>query len=345
MDTKYISFNRYCRTTILLFIGIAMYSSVEAQTVTDVSTLEIIHRPSFMADKTEGENGLKFPNEFLQSGQGMIQKQVNGNTISIQNTSTYRMTRYVKQGVAVPLYLTTSQSTGSASPQHIYQRWYNYDTELPLENGVNCDLSKGNFRVLKYKNGLVMGSHIKGGANDANHYAGFNFWGILPTSLTRLNIGADLTSYKDWSYVNNGANVSAANAGNMTEPSLTLRHIYELVDAKVLADSLVKMTGDKWYEEHVIHFPRISTLVFNTANDGSNFVPLNLELENYWFYKGNGNRSDANLQNLVDDSYVEITSSTSPLCLGTPNFPSYAFLILAMIFILLRFRDCSQILC
>lgn len=311
MDTKYISFNRYCRTTILLFIGIAMYSSVEAQTVTDVSTLEIIHRPSFMADKTEGENGLKFPNEFLQSGQGMIQKQVNGNTISIQNTSTYRMTRYVKQGVAVPLYLTTSQSTSSASPQHTYQRWYNYDTELPLENGVNCDLSKGNFRVLKYKNGLVMGSHIKGGANDANHYAGFNFWGILPTSLTRLNIGADLTSYKDWSYVNNGANVSAANAGNMTEPSLTLRHIYELVDAKVMADELVQMTGDKWYEEHVIHFPRISTLVFNTANDGSNFVPLNMELENYWFYKGNGNRSDANLQNLVDDSYVEITSSTS----------------------------------
>ena len=310
MTNKRYFFNRHPRRlAVLLLASMAAFGSVEAQTITDVSSLEIIHRQSFMA--TKADNGLNFPHEFLQSGQGWIQKQVNGETVRIQNTSTYRMTRYVKRGVAVPLYLTTSQSTGSPSPQHTYQRWYNYDTELPLENGVNCDLSKGNFSVLKYKNGLVMGSHIKGGANDANHYAGFNFWGILPTSLERLNIGADLTSYKDWSYVNNGANVSAANAGNMTEPSLTLRHIYELVDAKVMADSLVKMTGDKWYEEHVIHFPRISTLVFQSANDGSNFVPLNLELENYWFYAGNGSRSDNNLQNLINDDYVELTSSTS----------------------------------
>ena len=290
MTNKRYFFNRHPRRlAVLLLASMAAFGSVEAQTITDVSSLEIIHRQSFMA--TKADNGLNFPHEFLQSGQGWIQKQVNGETVRIQNTSTYRMTRYVKRGVAVPLYLTTSQSTGSASPQHTYQRWYNYDTELPLENGVNCDLSKGNFSVLKYKNGLVMGSHIKGG--------------------TRLNIGADLTSYKDWSYQNNGANVSAANAGNMTEPSLTLRHIYELVDAKVMADSLVKMTGDKWYEEHVIHFPRISTLVFQAANDGSNFVPLNMELENYWFYKGDGTRSDANLQNLINDDYVELTSSTS----------------------------------
>ncbi|MBR3547975.1 MAG: hypothetical protein IKN86_10510 [Bacteroidaceae bacterium] len=261
-----------------------------------------------MADKTEGDNGLKFPNEFLQSGQGMIEKANSNDTkVSIQNTSTYRMTRYVKQGVSVPLYLTTSQSTSAATPQRTYQRWYNYDTEEPLVNGTTCDLSKGNFNMLRYKNGLVMGTGIKGGGS----YAGYNFWGILPAGTTRMNIGADLSCYKDWSYVNNGANVSAANAGNMTEPSLTLRHIYELVDAKVMADSLVKMTGDKWYEEHVIHFPRISTLVFQAANDGSNFVPLNMELENYWFYKGNGTRSDANLQNLINDDYVELTSSTS----------------------------------
>ncbi len=310
MNTKYISFSRYCRTTILLFIGIAMYSSIEAQTVTNVSTLEIIHRPSFMADKTEGDNGLKFPNEFLQSGQGMIEKANSNDTkVSIQNTSTYRMTRYVKQGVSVPLYLTTSQSTSAATPQRTYQRWYNYDTEEPLVNGTTCDLSKGNFNMLRYKNGLVMGTGIKGGGS----YAGYNFWGILPAGTTRMNIGADLSCYNDWSYANE-AQASAANAGDLTEPSLTLRHIYELVDAKVMANELVTKTGDSWLEEHVIHFPRISTLIFIDTSDnnkGSNFVPLNLELENYWFYKGNGNHTDANLQNLSSDDYIEISSEFS----------------------------------
>ncbi|MBR6047308.1 MAG: T9SS type A sorting domain-containing protein [Bacteroidaceae bacterium] len=305
MNSKYISINCYWRITILLFIGIAMYSSVEAQTVTDVSTLEIIHRPSYMADKAD--DGMSFPPEFLQSGQGMIQKQVNGNTISIQNTSTYRMMRYVKRGVAVPLYLTTSQDKSSPSPQRTYQRWYNYDTEEPLVNGTTCDLSKGNFNMLRYKNGLVMGTGIKGGGS----YAGYNFWGILPTNKERLNIAADLSCYNDWSYVTPGA-TTAANAGNLTEPSLTLRHIYELVDAKVMANELVTKTGDEWLEEHTIHFPSRSTLIFKATNDGSNFVPLNLELENYWFYTGNGDHTDANLQSVAPDdtdNYFSITSS------------------------------------
>ena len=311
MKTKYFSNSLFHRIAILLLAGVAVYSKVEAQTITDVSSLEIKHRPSFMADKTEGPNGLNFPHEFLQSGQGMIQKtNSDGTIISIQNTSTYRMTRYVKQGVAVPLYLTTSQSTGSPSPQRRYQRWYDYDTELPLVNGTTCDLSKGSFRVLKYKNGLVMGTGIKGGGTGETYYAGFNFWGILPTGQEHMRIGADISCYNDWSYVTPGAS-TAANAGNLTEPSLTLRHIYELVDAKVMADELVTKTGDSWLEEHVIHFPTISTLVFETSNNGSNFVPLNLELENYWFYKGDGTRSNANLQNLVNDNYVEVTYSTS----------------------------------
>ena len=205
MKTKYFSNSLFHRIAILLLAGVAVYSKVEAQTITDVSSLEIKHRPSFMADKTEGPNGLNFPHEFLQSGQGMIQKtNSDGTIISIQNTSTYRMTRYVKQGVAVPLYLTTSQSTGSPSPQRRYQRWYDYDTELPLVNGTTCDLSKGSFRVLKYKNGLVMGTGIKGGGTGETYYAGFNFWGILPTGQEHMRIGADISCYNDWSYVTPG---------------------------------------------------------------------------------------------------------------------------------------------
>ena len=301
------------RVAVLLLASMGVFSSVQAQTVTTVNA-NIIHRQSFMATKADG--GLNFPHEFLQSGQGMIQKQVGNSTISIQNTSTYRMTRYVKQGVAVPLYLTTSQSTSGESPQRTYQRWYNYDTEEPLVNGTNCDLSKGTFRVLRYNNGLVMGTAIRGGGTAAAYHAQYNFWGILPAGTTRLNIGADLSCYKDLSYATGNNNTTAANSGNLTEPSLTLRHIYELVDAKVMANELVTKTGNNWLEEHTIHFPNISTLVFQSANDGSNFVPLNMELENYWFYTGNGNATNANLQNLINNDYVEVTSETSVANMG-----------------------------
>ena len=308
MKTKYTSISQ-CRCIVaMLLVVMAVCSNVEAQTITDVHTLKILHRKSYLAAKADG--GLNFPQEFLQSEQGMIQKEVDGETLSIQNTSTYRMTRYVKQGVAVPLYLTTSQSTSSASTHQTYQRWYNYDTELALVNGTTCDLSKGNFRVLRYENGLVMGTGIKGGGTAATNWANFNFWGILPVGQERMNIGADLSCYNDWIYQYENQ-TAPANAGNLTEPSLTLRHIYELIDAKVMADELVTKTGDNWLEEHTIHFPNISTLVFKSAKDGSNFVPLNLELENYWFYKGDGTRSDANLQNLINDNYIEITSSFS----------------------------------
>ena len=268
---------------------------------------------------TKADDGMSFPHEFLQSGQGWIQKQVGGSTISIQNTSTYRMTRYVKQGVAVPLYLTTSQATSAATPQRTYQRWYNYDTEGYLVNGTNCDLSKGNYRVLRYNNGLVMGTDVRSSGTAAQYYAGYNFWAILPANTTRLNIGADLSCYKDFSYEQGGNNAAAVNSGDLTEPSLTLRHIYELVDAKVMANELVTKTGNNWLEEHTIHFPNISTLVFETSNNGSNFVPLNLELENYWFYAGNGNATDANLQNLVNNNYVEVTYETSVAGMGVTN--------------------------
>lgn len=301
------------RVAVLLLASMGVFSSVQAQTVTTVNA-DIIHRPSFMA--TKADDGLNFPHEFLQSGQGMIQKQVGNTTISIQNTSTYRMTRYVKQGEAVPLYLTTSQSTSGESPQRTYQRWYNYDTEEPLVNGTNCDLSKGNFRALRYNNGLVMGTAIRGGGTAAAYHAQYNFWGILPAGTTRLNIGADLSCYKDLSYATGNNNTTAANSGNLTEPSLTLRHIYELVDAKVMANELITKTGDNWLEEHTIHFPNISTLVFQSAKDGSNFVPLNMELENYWFYTGNGNATNANLQNLINNNYVEVTSETSVANMG-----------------------------
>lgn len=316
MNIIYTLYKCSRRVAVLLLASMGAFSSVQAQTITSVNA-DIIHRPSFMA--TKADDGLNFPHEFLQSGQGMIQKQVGNTTISIQNTSTYRMTRYVKQGEAVPLYLTTSQNNGNATPQRTYQRWYNYDTEGYLVNGTNCDLSKGNYRVLRYNNGLVMGTDVRSSGTAAQYYAGYNFWAILPANTTRLNIGADLSCYKDFSYEQGGNNAAAVNSGDLTEPSLTLRHIYELVDAKVMANELVTKTGNNWLEEHTIHFPNISTLVFETSNNGSNFVPLNLELENYWFYAGNGNATDANLQNLVNNNYVEVTYETSVAGMGVTN--------------------------
>ena len=150
-----------------------------------------------------------------------------------------------------------------------------------------------------------MGTSVKG----TTSYVGINFWGILPEGQKSLRIAADISNYRDYSYEDNDAE-TPADAGDLTEPSLTLRNIYELRDVNDMADVLVTKTGDNWLEEHVIHFPNRSTQVYNSDN----FVPLDLELENYWFRLGNGN-----LQNVISDDYVVVSSETSQAGMAISN--------------------------
>ncbi|MBQ6049910.1 MAG: hypothetical protein IJL35_04830 [Bacteroidaceae bacterium] len=303
MDTKYISFNCYWRITVLFITGWAMCSNVEAQTfnnanyIKDTQSLQVVHKQSFLADRAD-EMTVSFPQEFLQKNEGW---KTNEYGKSVQNTSDYYTTRYVKKGTWAPLFLTTKQNT-TTSDHKYYQRWYYYDAngnELPLPEEYYAP----EFKAYVYSNGLVMGSRLYNYKNSTNAQnlsnstvpVSTSLLCRLPQNMESLEIGGDISRYSDMSYAQSGTTAQAS--GNLTEPSLTIRHHYKLIDANVMARQLTSKTGDKWLEEHTIHFPN------KTIGLRYDHVSLNLELQDYWFYRG-GAEAEENLQNISSTNYI-----------------------------------------
>ena len=318
------------RVAVLLLASMGVFSSVQAQTYTGGTLVNanVIHKQGYIANRAEGMEA--FPPEFLQKGEGMKANPYSG--IQVQNVSEYRVTHYVKHNEWSRVFLTTNNA-GSASQHTNFQRWYYYNgtNELPLHDGI---YQSANRRRFVYNNGLVMGSGVKRIANNSNTQAVTHSMEVrLPNGQDRLVIGADLSRYSDLAYQNSGQ-ANGANAGNLTEPSLTLRHYFELVDANVMARKLTAMTygSNDWLEEHTIHFPtrRISN-AYNTIR--ADLVPLDLELWDYWFYtNGNpNNAADQNLQNITSNDYVQIEITNynnagirNAAFINAPTNPDYA---------------------
>ena len=307
MNTRYFSNSRNHRIAVLLLAGMAAFGSVQAQTYTGGTRVNanVIHKQGYIANRAEGMEA--FPPEFLQKGEGMKANPYSG--IQVQNVSEYRVTHYVKHNEWTRVFLTTNNAAGSNSQHTNYQRWYYYNgtNELPLHDGIYQ--RENNRQAFVYNNGLVMGSGVKRiNANNNTSAVTHNIQVRLPNGQDRLVIGADLSRYRDLTY-QNPTPANGADAGNLTEPSLTLRHYFELVDANVMARKLTAMTygSNNWLEEQTIHFPtrRISN-AYNTIR--ADLVPLDLELWDYWFYtNGNpNNAADQNLQNITSNDYVQI---------------------------------------
>ena len=66
-------------------------------------------------------------------------------------------------------------------------------------------------------------------------------------------MAVDVSRYSDMTYANTTAHLQ----GNLEEPSLTMRYIYYMKDAKEMAAQLTACTegSDKWLETKVFHFP------------------------------------------------------------------------------------------
>lgn len=306
MTNKRYFFNRHPRRlAVLLLASMAAFGSVEAQTYTNGTIVNdsVIHKQGYIANRADGMEA--FPPEFLQKGEGMKANPYSG--IQVQNISEYRVTHYVKHNEWTRVFLTTNNAAGSNSQHTNYQRWYYYNgtNELPLHDNIYNSSN----RAFVYNNGLVMGSGVKRIGNNNNTQAvTHNIQVRLPNGQDTLVIGADLSRYRDLAYQYPNED-NGANAGTLTEPSLTLRHYFELVDANVMARKLTAMTygSNNWLEEQTIHFPtrRISN-AYNTIR--ADLVPLELELWDYWFYtNGNpNNAADQNLQNITGNDYVQI---------------------------------------
>ena len=271
---------------------------------------EILHKPSFFQQRANELGSGAFPREFLQPGSGMTERTLkDGTTISTQNTPEYRLTRYVRKGDFVGLYLTTSKA--KADTYHkAYQRFYLYDTDKPLTHKYFMPFNDNDAYV--YKNGLVLGNALTNSdgvnlsktttAGVRNMFVKLSVLGRLPTNEDQVTIACDFCYDKmgdnyrnDLSYAN-GSATTAAEGGDLTEPTLSLRQIWTLIDAKVMANELVTKTGDDWLEERTIHFSNKTQGLTNIKE----YIPLSNDLENYWIYKNyTGDESQRTDQNLV----------------------------------------------
>ena len=275
---------------------------------------EIVHRPSFFQNRANELGSEAFPHEFLQPGTGMTERTLadGTTTISTQNTPEYRLTRYVRKGEFVGLYLTTSRGT-SPTKHNAYQRLYLYDSDKPLTHQYFMPFNDNDAYV--YKNGLVMGNALTNSdgvnlskattAGAQNMFIKLSVLGRLPTDEEQVTIACDFCYDKsgdnyanDLSYAN-GSATTAAEGGNLTEPTLSLRQIWTLIDAKVMANELVTKTGDEWLEERTIHFSN------KTQGLTKEYIPLSNDLENYWIYKNyRGDVSQCTDENLVQVGQV-----------------------------------------
>lgn len=292
----------------------------------DASTsgLWVIPKQSFLADRADALHnaGIDFPTGFLQAGDGWetseygrqlpansgVNTTPSGHEAQIQNGSVYTTIHYVKQGEWSPVFLTTNN--GQTQSHHdLYQRWYYFDdtTSPALEKPLGGDMMAPQYWAYQYANGLVMGTQLKNGTDKSIDLNGgtqpitMAVQLKLPTDKTELIVGGDITRYSDLSYANANA-TTAATAGNLTETTLSLRHIYKLRDAKQMATALTAKTGDNYLEEYTIHFP---TRTIGVRND---HVPLSLELRDYWFFRSGNSSSNSNddLQNISGDEFLKI---------------------------------------
>lgn len=252
----------------------------------------ILHRQSHLFTKLESTAAEDMPGDgFIRPGEGMTTNPYTGE--SIQYTSNYYITQYIKHGVSKQLFMPTID--GNNSEVTAYQRWYDYEHEaLPNTNVINIPAQRANAGV--YSNGVVVGTNNSRG--DIIKNATVN----LPAGMNDYWLAVDQSRYND------GANHIN---GNLTEPSITMRVIYHLVDAKVMAADLSSCEGAKWLETHNISFP--NRKLWNGSNDtksGVDYVGLNHEFSNYWCFDGLG-EADANLEQLVESKLVIELDPTS----------------------------------
>lgn len=247
----------------------------------------ILHRKSYLFDRLNGVSDSQLPGDaYIHRGEGMTTNPFTHE--EIQYTSNYTITQYLKHDAGKQLFMPTID--GNNSEVTAYQRWYDYEHEtLPRTDVINIPAQRG--AAALYRNGIVVGSNNSRGDILKNATA------ILPTGLNDYWLAVDQSRYND------GAN--HAN-GDITEPSITMRVIYHLIDAKVMANKMNECTlgSDNWIEEHNISFP--NKKLWNGSNDtksGVDYVGLNHEFSNYWCFNGQGT-GDANLEQMVDGKLI-----------------------------------------
>jgi len=250
----------------------------------------------------------------------------------IQKTNHFEITHFVRKNSTLTVEYPTVLNYNN---DHIYyQRFYHYNDEtcdaaypdgtdiVGLKNHVSLDVD-GNVQYFLYKNGIVTGEKLKWDAFDQGSYERkaqrrFKFTNSDGKNFT---VAVDVSRYSDFTY----DNTDPLNS-NLEEPSLTMRYIYYMKDAKEMAKDLTSYTEQsgvtdkttwkeegsvcvdefKWMERKTFHFPAKPLPYENDKWAGyrGEFIGLRHVFSDYWvFNDGNINStSDNNLVSAVIDN-------------------------------------------
>lgn len=274
--------------------------SVSGSTITlTVYLPSILHSQPYFYKNLEAESNKPVYGHIgtLEAGDnGMSRRDDN---IDEQKTSVFEIPVYLQPGNHPRnLYLPSDKLQW-------YQRWYNYETDGLVDEGVMPALYSENYRI--YKNG-----HISGNINGST-YKGYVTQPqlYLPTTQPTEIIDGK-TFYKDYLLtmdISRYKDNRLEGEGNLREPTLSQRVIYRIMDANKIATEIkAKTDANDWYEKREIIFPCKKRGEASNNNTGADIVPLNMDLWNYWGY----NSSDALVQLTADSQItVELASEST----------------------------------
>ncbi len=258
----------------------------------------------------------------LYKQQGLITNDLSEwqNSDGTQKVNEFKITHYVKKGEALEFGLPTTLRTYN---DHIlYQRWYNYQNDRDLDglkDRFSASSSGGTVMDYLYNNGMVTGVRVEDlPANDQSKAEGklLDWPAVFPGTKTYVShlftykntdgqnfiLAADVSRYNDFEYKNSSSHLD----GNLQEPTLTMRYIYDMRDAKDMATRLMACTTstDNWLEKKTFHFPakRLAYETQKQAEYQGEFIGIRHNFKDYWVFNGSGTTDDDLVSAVIDDT-------------------------------------------
>ena len=243
-----------------------------------------------------------------------------------QKVNHFEITHYVKKGqtIQVPLPTVLNQN----NDHRYFQRWYKYGDETniaDLQSHVSLYTKlDGGVQYYLYNNGMVTGQKIYWeNPNESLKKYALRYFNLTNSDGKSFTVAADVSRYSDFTYENPVSPLD----GDLKEPSLTMRYLFIMHDAK---DMATKLTGypeqsgvsdktkwkeldnsesdkvctddSKWMETKEFHFPAKPLAYENNKWAGyrGEFIGLRHVFSDYWVFDGT-THDDDHLINAVND--------------------------------------------
>lgn len=247
----------------------------------DVRDRKVTHKESYLrgyvteSGKSQGLIG-DADSDWMKNGQQMVNE--------------FKITHYVKRGNTREMVLPTTLRSNN---DHVfYQRWYIGNDEeniTSLLDRVSLKVGNNDVAYYIYKNGLVTGEKLFWNIptiNNVSRYAQYRFtYTNTDGAEVEFPVTADVSRYSDLEYEDTEQPLN----GDLVEPSLTMRYIYSMNDAKTMAKKLMwynSQNTNKWMEDKDIHFP-VKRLSYETAKNEAyqgDFLSLRHLFRDYWIF-------------------------------------------------------------